>query len=131
MADENKGSIFLKLVLDTLVFRQYHETYIVNEEGADTETPFDDALHAALVKEFRSLFVDLSMGLEDLGYEVIEEFYTDHVLDENGYELAISGDYDEDSSVVEDLRGVFEKKAGEFLADLPSLLSDMELANAE
>lgn len=126
MADENKGNIFLKLVFDTLTFRLYYETCIIDEEGDYTETPLDNALHGALVGQFRSLFLDLSIDLSCLGYEVIEEFYTDQVLSDDGYELRLSGDYEEDSLEVEKLRIVFEEKAGAFLAELPDLIANLE-----
>lgn len=124
--NKSKGTIFLKLVLDTLRFRMYYETYVEDEDGGRTDTDLDDALHKALVRQFRSVFFDLSAGLDYLDYEVIEEFYTDQVLSMDGYELTLSGDYAEDAAEVEDLRSTFEEEAGAFLQNLPNLVSNLE-----
>lgn len=129
MDSDERGTIFLTLVLDTMAFRVYHETHVFDENDNELTPTLDDAFHNALVSEFRSHFFDVEIGLEELGYKVVTEFRVDNLLSDEGYELRLSGDYDDDEDDVDKLRDSFVQNVDDFLTDLPELLSNLAEPN--
>ncbi|WIJ26366.1 hypothetical protein [Devosia sp. RR2S18] len=120
MADLSKGTLYLRLVLDTTHSRIYHETLSGDELSAE-EGALDEALRLAIVEHFRALLSTLTVDLMCLDYEVVDEYYTDLLATD--YELRISSAQEDDAAAIADLRKEFVAKAEAFLADLPDLLS--------
>jgi hypothetical protein len=126
MPQNSKPTLFPKLVLCTSLSQSYHVPY---DEMEDDPNPADealrDAIHNHLVKQFRSIFLDLEMELHEAGYEAYSEFYTDTLTEDYELRLGNKGGYPADAEAIVTR---FHERARQILADLPDLVSKREVS---
>ncbi|WP_172122004.1 hypothetical protein [Devosia sp. 919] len=70
---------------------------------------------------FQSIFVDLERELEEAGYELFPEFYTD-MLDED-YQLNVGGNLTDEIELIMER---FHERAQQILTDLPAEITNLQ-----